>query len=413
VLTWIHVDDGAGPCTEWAVPYESLAGTDGAMTDVQRSGQDLVLLYTGGTTGMPKGVMWPQDDLFRRLNAGGFRRYDLESNLFELATQVARDGIGPRVLPACPLMHGTGLFSSLESLAEGGTVVLLESRRFSGDELVETIERDAVDVAVIVGDPFARPMLETLRANPDREGIRSLMAIVSSGAMWSEEVKQGLLEFSPSCILIDAFSSSEALGMGNSVVGAASSRHTAEFSLGEGVRVIAEDGTDVAAGSDIPGMLALSGRLPVGYYKDEEKTAATFKMIDGHRYSVPGDWAKVRADGSIQLLGRGSQCINTAGEKVFPEEVEETLKTHPAVRDACVLGIPDERWGEIVVAVVELDGTERPDEAELIAHVKEHLAHYKAPRRVRVVDTIGRTPAGKMDYARHRDEMADWLALPA
>lgn len=413
VATWVHVDDGTEPCPSWAVPYESLTEPAAQLTAFERSGDDLVLLYTGGTTGMPKGVMWPQDDLFRRLNTGGFRRYDHDESLLELATQVARDGPGPRMLPACPLMHGTGLFSALECLAEGGCVVLLDSRHFSGDELVDTIASEAVDVTVIVGDPFARPMLETLRARGTGEPIASLMAMVSSGAMWSEEVKQGLLGFNPSMILIDAFSSSEALGMGNSVVGSAASRHTAEFTLGEDVRVLAEDGTDVVAGSDVAGMLALGGRLPLGYYKDEAKTDATFRTIDGKRYSVPGDWAKVHADGSIQLLGRGSQCINTAGEKVFPEEVEEALKTHAAIRDACVLGVPDERWGEVVVAVVELRDGEEADEAAMIEHVKHHLAHYKAPRRVRVVDTIGRTAAGKMDYARHRDEMATWLAPSA
>jgi fatty-acyl-CoA synthase len=166
----------------------------------------------------------------------------------------------------------------------------------------------------------------------------------------------------------------------------------------------------VVPGSDVAGRLALGGRLPLGYYKDDEKTAATFLTLDGVRYSVPGDWAKVRADGSIQLLGRGNQCINTAGEKVFPEEVEEALKTHPSVLDACVLGVADERWGEVVMAVVEPRPATSPNEAQLIAHVKERLAGYKAPRRVRVVDTIGRTPAGKMDYSRHRREMAEWLA---
>jgi acyl-CoA synthetase (AMP-forming)/AMP-acid ligase II len=211
-------------------------------------------------------------------------------------------------------------------------------------------------------------------------------------------------------LLIDGFSSSEALGMGSSVMGGGLAPKTAEFTLGADVRVLAEDGSDVVPGSDVPGMLALGGRLPLGYYKDEAKTEATFKVIDGMRYSVPGDWAKVRADGTILLLGRGSQCINTAGEKVFPEEVEEALKTHPTVADACVLGTRDERWGEVVMAVVEPRDGASPVEAELIAHVKAHLAHYKAPRRVRVVASIGRTPAGKMDYATNRDQLTAWLA---
>jgi fatty-acyl-CoA synthase len=413
VTTWVHVDDGAGPCPPWAEPFESLAAPRAARTTFERSGDDLILLYTGGTTGMPKGVMWPQDDLFRRLNPGGVRRYDLDATLREAAELVAQGGPSATILPACPLMHGTGLFSSIECLAEGGTLVLLASRRFSGDELLDTIEATRTNIAVIVGDPFARPMLESLRARGDGASIASLMGMISSGAMFSEEVKEGLLEFNANMLLVDAFSSSEALGMGNSVVGASTRRATAEFTLGEGVRVIAEDGSDVVPGSDVAGRLALGGRLPLGYYKDDEKTAATFLMLEGTRYSVPGDWAKVRADGSIQLLGRGSQCINTAGEKVFPEEVEEVLKTHASVRDACVLGVPDERWGEVVMAVVEPSPATTPDEADLIAHVKERLASYKAPRRVRFVDTIARTPAGKMDYARHRSEMTAWLATNA
>ena len=413
VTTWVHVDDGASPCPPWAEPFESLTTPRPARTTFERSGDDLLLLYTGGTTGMPKGVMWPQDDLFRRLNPGGVRRYDLNGTLRDAFELVATQGPGATILPACPLMHGTGLFCTIECLAEGGTLVLLPSRRFSGEELLDTIEATQTKIAVIVGDPFARPMLESLRARGDGSSIASLIGMISSGAMFSEEIKAGLLEFNQGMLLVDAFSSSEALGMGSSVVGASARRATAEFTLGEDVRVIAEDGTDVVPGSDVAGRLALGGRLPLGYYKDDEKTAATFLVLEGTRYSVPGDWAKVREDGSIQLLGRGSQCINTAGEKVFPEEVEEALKTHASVRDACVLGVPDERWGEVVMAVVEPRGATSPDEADLIAHVKGRLAHYKAPRRVRVVDTIGRTPAGKMDYARHRSEMTEWLAANA
>jgi 3-oxocholest-4-en-26-oate---CoA ligase len=409
VTTWVHVDDGSAPCPPWAEPFDAMSAPSEQPSRQERSGDDLVLLYTGGTTGMPKGVMWPQDDLFRRLNGGGVRRYDHERGLDALTADLRRDGVGPTIVVTCPLMHGTGLFSTLECLVEAGTVVLLASRRFDADELLDTIAATTADVVVIVGDPFARPMLESLRANGRQDRIGSLKGIVSSGAMWSEEIKRGLLEFNGSMLLIDGFSSSEALGMGNSVMGAGLSRHTAEFTLGEDVRVLAEDGTDVVPGSDVPGMLALGGRLPLGYYKDASKTEATFKTIDGRRYSVPGDWAKVREDGTILLLGRGSQCINTAGEKVFPEEVEEALKTHPSVADACVLGTPDQRWGEVVMAVVEPRAGASPDEAELIDHVKGALAHYKAPHRIRVVESIGRTPAGKMDYARHRTEMAAWL----
>jgi len=216
-------------------------------------------------------------------------------------------------------------------------------------------------------------------------------------------------------LLVDAFSSSEAIGMGNSVSSGGSAARTARFSLGPDVRVIDTDGRDVVPGSGRSGVLALGGRIPLGYYKDEAKTAATFRTIDGTRYSVPGDYAEVGEDGSIHLLGRGSVCINTGGEKVYPEEVEEVVKTIAGVRDAVVVGIPDERFGEEIVAVVELAaGT--PDDSvspeDVIAHVKARLAGYKAPRRVRFVPTIGRSPAGKVDYARHRSETAEWAGVP-
>jgi fatty-acyl-CoA synthase len=227
--------------------------------------------------------------------------------------------------------------------------------------------------------------------------------------MWSEETKLGLLGHHPGMLLVDAFSSSEAVGMGSSVSSARAASATARFTLGPEVRVIDDQGRDVAPGHT--GVLALGGRIPLGYYKDEAKTAATFRTIDGVRYSVPGDYAEVGDDGSIHLLGRGSVCINTGGEKVYPEEVEEAVKTLPGVLDAVVVGIPDERFGEEIVAVVEVrpgaasDGT-TPD--MVIGHVKAKLASFKAPRRVRFVPSIGRTPAGKVDYARHRSETAAW-----
>jgi acyl-CoA synthetase (AMP-forming)/AMP-acid ligase II len=235
--------------------------------------------------------------------------------------------------------------------------------------------------------------------------------VVSSWAMWSESIKQELLEHHEGMLLVDTFSSSEALGMGMSVSGAGGAAQTAKFTLGPDVKVLTEDGREVQPGSEEIGVLALGGRNPLGYYKDEEKSDRTFKEIDGVRYSIPGDFAQVDADGSIHLLGRGSVCINSGGEKIFPEEVEEALKTHDAVRDAVVVGIPHETYGEQIVAVVEpADDGSVPTEAELIDHVKDRLASYKAPRRVRVVATIGRAPNGKVDYKRHRAESIEELA---
>ena len=355
--------------------------------------------------------MWRQDDLFARLNPAGFRRFDETAGVAGIADAVRNEGPGLALLPACPLMHGTGLFTALEVLAEGGRLVLLPTRKFLPDELAATIDDKGVNVAVIVGDPFARPLLDVVRADPERYTLSSLVIIMSSGAMWSEEIKQGLLAHHGAMMLVDAFSSSEALGMGSSISTADKAASTGEFTLGPEVRVIDEDGVDVTPGSDTVGVLALGGRNPLGYYKDAAKSDATFRMIDGARYSVPGDHARVRVDGSIQLLGRGSQCINTAGEKVYPEEVEEVLKRHPLVVDACVVGIPDDRTGERIIAAVEtMPGADLPSEAEIIEHVKAALSHYKAPKGVRFVVTIGRAANGKMEYSRHKAEAIAWVA---
>ena len=406
VRAWLWVDDGSGPCPPWATRYEDAAksGTGRVRPPWGRSGDDLVMLYTGGTTGMPKGVMWRQDDLFARMNAAGFRHYDEAEGLEGIRRTLLAEGPGMTLLAACPLMHGTGGFTATECLSEGGRVVLLEERHFDPVELFDTVEREKVDGVVIVGDPFARPMLAALDAEPDRWDLSSLLGIISSGAMWSEEVKEGLLRHRPDMVLLDAFSSSEAVGMGTSLSSGASATRTAEFTLGPEVKVLAADGRPVEPGSDEVGVLALAGRNPIGYYKDDERSAATFPVIDGVRYSIPGDYAQVRADGSVHVLGRGSGTINTAGEKVFAEEVEEVLKTHPDVRDAAVLGVPDPRFGEAVVAVVEPSPGAAVDEAALISFVKERLATFKAPRHVRVVRSLGRSANGKLDYRRLEHE---------
>jgi len=413
VRTWLWVDDGSGPCPAWAVPYEQAAGAGGdepVAGPWGRSGDDLLLLYTGGTTGLPKGVMWRQDDLFAKINSGNLLRVPEDGGLEGLAKTIV--GPGPIHLPACPLMHGTGMFSSIGSLDVGGCVVTLTNRHFDPVELLQTIEAENVNLLAIVGDAFAKPILAALDDQPGAYNLSTLIGVISSGVMWSEETKRGLLKHHPTMMLVDAFSSSEALGMGASVSSATSTEHTARFTLGPGVRVIDPDTEeDVEPGSGQRGVLALGGRNPQGYYKDEAKSAATFRTIAGVRYSVPGDFATVEVDGSIRLLGRGSVCINTGGEKVFPEEVEEVLKRHPAVRDAVAVGLPDDRFGEVVAGVVELHPGADADEDEVIAHVKSHLAHYKAPRRVHFVASIGRAPTGKVDYARHRADTAAWAGI--
>ena len=423
VRSWLWVDDGTASCPPWAVSYAEAVGTTGEVAGANGGGErvrgpwgrgpdDVYMLYTGGTTGMPKGVMWRQDDLFARLNSAGFRRYPEDGGPDDVRAELQRSGPGMTLLPACPLMHGTGGFTSLECLSEGGRVVTLASRQFDPVELLDAVGREKVNGLIIVGDAFARPILSALDAHPARWDLSSLVGIISSGVMWSEETKQGLLRHRPAMLLVDAFSSSEAIGMGSSVSSGASSSKTARFTLGPEVRVIGADGGDVEPGSGESGVLALGGRIPIGYYKDEVKTAATFRTIDGVRYSVPGDYAEVGTDGSIHLLGRGSVCINTGGEKVYPEEVEESVKTLDGVVDAVVVGIPHERFGEEIVAVVEPSATAPAvSAAAVIEQVKSRLAGYKAPRRVRFVTTIGRSPSGKVDYARHRSETAEWAGV--
>ena len=404
VRLWLWVDDGSGPCPDWATPYEdaATAATERTVAPWGRSGDDLFLMYTGGTTGMPKGVMWRQDDLYNNFSETLWKDPPVAD--LDAVRQRIRERRRPVSLPACPLMHGTGSFNAFQALAQGGSVVTLAGRHFDVVELLDTVQRERVNVLVIVGDAFGKPILRALDAEPERWDLSSVIAVVSSGVMWSVETKEGLLRHHRRMMLVDAFSSSEAIGMGMSVAGKGETARTARFAVGERARVVTEDGRDVVPGSGEAGLVAVGGYQPVGYYKDPDKTARTFREIDGRRYSIPGDWATVEADGTLTLLGRGSQCINTGGEKVFPEEVEEVLKVHPAVADAVVVGVPDEKFGEAVVAMVEPLPGWSVEDADLIGHVKEHLAAYKAPRRVLTVATVGRAPNGKVDYRRLRDE---------
>ena len=405
VRRWYCVEDGTAPVPDWAVSYEAVVTrpVDGPVRGPWgRSGDDLLLLYTGGTTGMPKGVMWRQDDLFNVLGGGGNAVLGVPpaEDLDELAGRLSPDTQGFVLLSACPLMHGTGQFSSLIAMNMGGCVVSLPSRHFDVHELLSEVERNRVNSIIIVGQAFAGPILEHLDANPTAHDLSSVIMMSSSGVMWSHDNKEGLLRHLPQAALFDSFGSSEAVGMGASVSTAAGASQTARFGLGPNCVVFTEDGRRVQPGSGERGLVAVGGFIPVGYYKDEVKSAQTFRMFEDRRWSVPGDWAEVAEDGTLILLGRGSVCINTGGEKVFPEEVEEALKQHPSVRDAVAVGIPDERFGETICAVVEAVPGAEPTLADLSEHVKAHLAHYKAPRHLVVVDTIGRAPNGKVDYRR-------------
>jgi fatty-acyl-CoA synthase len=308
-------------------------------------------------------------------------------------------------------MHGTGLLTSFGALMGGGCVITLDSATFDPVELWEVSAKRKATQMAIVGDAFAKPMLRALDENPGRWDLSSVVMIVSSGTMWSREVKHGIVGHMPHVTLLDSFGSSEAVGFAMSATTKDGEAQTAKFTLGANVAVFTADHKPVAVGSNEPGFIARGGNIPVGYWKDEAKTAKTFFVIDGQRWSIPGDYCLVNADGSITLLGRGSACINTAGEKVYPEEVEETLKLHDTVEDALVVGVPDDKWGSAVTAVVELAPSARFDEGALRAHVREHLAGYKTPKRILTVPHMFRAPNGKADYKAATDFARSNLGL--
>lgn len=411
VHTWIEVADGHPGNTD-VLHYDALvAAGDGAPLGIARSGDDMLFLYTGGTTGMPKGVMWRLDDLWRVTGAGGNPRLGVPPAV-DLAEFVGRVRVDapPVSLPLPPLMHGTGLLAAVGAMTRGGTCITLTGRSFDPLEALAAIDRHRVTTMTIVGDAFAAPIVAALDGQAGRYDFSSLRAVTSSGVMWTRAVKAGLLRHNPELLLADGFSSSEAIGLGSSVMTRDAEVEVAKFTLGPTCKVFTEDHREVVPGSGEAGMVAVSGHLPVGYYKDADKTARTFPVIDGVRYSIPGDWVRVESDGSLTLLGRGSNCINTAGEKVYPEEVEEALKHHPSVFDALVVGLPDEKWGQAITAVVQLRGGVPFDEAALKAFVHERLAGYKVPKRILARADLERAPNGKANYQLIRDYAVQQLA---
>lgn len=382
--------------------YETLAVTgDGSQLDIKRSGEDMFFLYTGGTTGMPKGVMWTHD-IWRRATENTMQTIFgfVPESMEDFVSAAVEHGTATRQCPACPLMHGTGLFTAMGALLHGGTVAALPTpEKFDPEELWHEVERHQLTNLAIVGDAFAKPMLNVLDQSPDKYDLSSIRAIVSSGVMWSKDVKQGLLKHVPEAAMMDSFGASESVGFGMSVMTAEGEVQTAKFAIGPHCKVFSEDGREIEPGSDEPGFIARGGAVPLGYYKDQEKTDKTFKTINGVRYAIPGDWCTVAADGTLTLMGRGSICINSGGEKIYPEEIEETLKMHPDVRDALVVGLPDEKWGQAVTAVVAPEPGKSPGEEMLIDFVKGSLARYKAPKRILFRDDLARAPNGKADYA--------------
>lgn len=404
VKSWIAVAPAGEAVPDWAQEFATLAATVPDQRPIVapwgRHDEDLLLIFTGGTTGMPKAVMWRQGDLFAK---GGYGANPLlgippldrpeDAGPRALATPIK-----PRSLIAPPLMHATGLIAAFGALGFGGTVILLPHGKFDPEAMWDSVGHWRATRITIVGQPFAQPLLEALDANPGRWDLSSVFVIGSSGAMWNRENKLGLIRHIPQVQLMDSYSSSEAFGMGISTTNASGEIATASFALGPDCAIFTEDGRRVEPGSGESGRLAVGGHIPLGYYKDPAKTESTFPTYEGKRWSMPGDWATVDADGIVRILGRGSQCINTGGEKVFPEEVEEALKRHPAVRDAAVTGVPDVRFGERIVALVEPHPGAAADEGELRDHVKGQLAIYKAPRHVLVVESVARAPNGKLDY---------------
>jgi fatty-acyl-CoA synthase len=410
VKLWIEVRDGY-PGNEDAHAYDELAAEgDGAPLGIERSPDDMLFLYTGGTTGMPKGVMWRHEDLWCVTGAGGNPRLGLGPSP-DLATYIERLAAedAPVNIPLPPIMHGTGLLSSIGAMTHGGTCVTLTGKSFEAEEALAAIDRHKATAVTIVGDAFARPMVEALDEHPDRYDISSLRVMSSSGVMWTRDIKQGLLRHNENLLLADGFSSSEAIGLGSSVMTRDETIEVAKFTLGPSCKVFDEEHREVGIGES--GMVGVTGYLPVGYFKDEEKTARTFPVIDGVRYSIPGDWVRVEEDDSLTLLGRGSNCINTGGEKVYPEEVEEALKHHESVADALVVGLPDEKWGQSVNAVVALHDGFELDEIALRDFTRQELAGYKLPKRIVAKADLQRAPNGKADYKLIRDYAATHLGV--
>ncbi|MBL6688339.1 MAG: AMP-binding protein [Pseudomonadales bacterium] len=414
VSQWVEVQDSTIHDETLATDYEHRATSfDNAPLERLYSADDLLFLYTGGTTGMPKGVMWQHNALFNAMGAGGNPRLNTppSHDLEDLCTRILSQP-GPVNLPLPPMMHGTGLLSAIGAMAMGGTCVTLPSKHFDPAQALRAIGDHQVTAVTIVGDAFARPILDTLDNAASAYDISSVKIVSSSGVMWTREIKAGLLAHNEELLLVDGFSSSEAIGLGSSVMTKDQTIDVAKFTIGPNCRVFTEDHREVHPGDNEPGMVAVRGHLPLGYYKDAEKTAKTFQWIQGERYSIPGDWVQVEADGSLTLLGRGSNCINTAGEKVFPEEVEEALKYHSAIEDVLVVGLPDPKWGQAITAVIQTRNNQPIDAAALRTWARDHLAAYKLPKHIFQKENLERAPNGKADYLSIRRFAETALAKP-
>ena len=413
----IEVDDGGAGQVPTARRYEEVIANYDPMPRITRAEDDIYMLYTGGTTGMPKGVMYAMGGMTSGFVISGFPLLGAvppsdASQVASIVGEAVRSGNQTVSIPSCPLMHGTGLWlGAFIPHLMGANVITLTARSLDSDELLTTIQTEQATAVIIVGDSFAKPIVRAIQTAVQAGkpyDTSSVKMIISSGVMWTAEVKEQMLDCVPQAVLLDAIGSTEgSMGMQISMRGMPI--ETAKFSQAVTTKVFTDDGREVVAGSGEVGMVAAGGNVPLGYFKDAEKSERTFRVINGERYSFPGDLATVNADGTLALLGRGSQVINSAGEKVFPEEVEEAVKRSEGVLDCLVVGVDDEKFGQSVTAVASLVEGASVDEATIIASVKTQLAGYKAPKRVIFVATVPRAPNGKADYKTAKQYALDAL----